>query len=66
MTEHELLTLREAAKLLRLSERTLWLLVERPGGPPVVDLAPPGARRRTLRFRRTELLRWLAEREQRR
>lgn len=62
----ELMTLAEAARFLRISPRTLWGLVQRPDGPPVLDLAPTGARRRTLRFRRTELVRWLAEREQRR
>lgn len=55
----ELLTVQETADLMRIGRHTLmdWLAAR--WGPPCVDLAPPGRRRRTLRYSRLDVLRFV-------
>lgn len=55
----EVLTVPEAAGMLRVSSRSLLRLVDA-GEIGAVDLAPDGSAKRLLRFRRTEIEGWLA------
>lgn len=57
MPEDELLTEREAAALLRLSQRTLQRLHAEGGAPPKVRLTM-----RRIAYRRSDLLAWIAGR----
>jgi hypothetical protein len=54
-----LLTFQETADLMRVGRHTLndWLAVS--WGPPCINLSPPGRQRRTLRFIRIEVLRFI-------
>ncbi len=49
----EILTLAEAADLLRISERTLWSMLRSDDAPPYTRIG------RQYRFRRTALLDWV-------
>ncbi len=54
-----LLTFQETADLLRVGRHTLTDWMAENWGPPCVDLAPPHRTRRTLRFIRAEVLRFI-------
>lgn len=60
-SDPELLTLREAAALLRYTPRSLWALVAKGTVPGVVRL-PTGTKCRIL-LRRDALLKWIADSE---
>ena len=54
-----LLTVDETAALLRIGRHTLMDFIAENWGPPAINLAPPGRRRRVLRFDRLQVLRWV-------
>lgn len=54
-----LLTLDETAELLKIGRHTLLNFIAESWGPPAIDLAPPGRRKRLLRFERVQVLRWV-------
>ncbi len=57
MSDNEVLTEREAARLLRLSVRTLQRLAAAGTGPAKMRLT-----RRRIAYRRSDLLEWIAVR----
>jgi len=54
-----LLTVNETAALLRIGRHTLMDFIDQNWGPPAINLAPPGRRKRVLRFDRVQVLRWV-------
>jgi hypothetical protein len=60
----ELMPPGDVAEMLHIDKGTLIRWLETTGhGPPVIDLTPPGVRKRTLRWRRGQVIEWLAELE---
>ena len=54
-----LLTVKETADLMRIGRHTLMDWLAASWGPPCLDLAPPGRTRRTLRYYRSDVLRFI-------
>jgi hypothetical protein len=59
LDDNVLLTVAETADLLRIGRHTLTDWMAASWGPPCVDLAPPGRNRRTLRYYRADVLRFV-------
>ena len=53
--ESLLLTTKEVQKLLRVSRNRLWEWEKIGHGPPPIHIGRPGARRRTIRYRRDQI-----------
>jgi predicted DNA-binding transcriptional regulator AlpA len=51
-----LMTAAETARELRVGRATLWAWARDGHGPQPVDVSRPGARRRTVRYRRADVL----------
>jgi hypothetical protein len=58
-----LLTVQETIDLMRIGRHTLMDWMAESWGPPCVDLAPPGRRKRTLRYYRADVLRFIEARK---
>lgn len=58
-----LLTFQETADLMRVGRHTLVDWMAESWGPPCIDLAPPGRARRTLRFVRADVVRFIEARK---
>lgn len=58
-----LLTVQETIDLMRIGRHTLSDWAAECWGPPVVDLSPPGRQKRTLRYYRTDVLRFIEDRK---
>jgi hypothetical protein len=58
-----LLTVQETIDTLRVGRHTLADWAAECWGPPVVDLSPPGRQKRTLRYYRADVLRWVESRK---
>jgi hypothetical protein len=54
--ESLLLTVEEAARLLRVGRNTLWAWERRGHGPEPIHVGSQDAKRRTLRYRRADLI----------
>jgi hypothetical protein len=54
-----LLTVQETVDLLRVGRHTLADWEAERWGPPCVDLSPPGRLKRTKRYFRHEVMRWV-------
>jgi hypothetical protein len=54
-----LLTVQETVDLLRIGRHTLMDWMAERWGPPCVDLAPPGRKKRTLRYARVDVLQFI-------
>jgi predicted DNA-binding transcriptional regulator AlpA len=54
-----LVSVKEAARLLELDPRTLWRMSRAGEGPAPFHVGKPQAKRRTLRYRRAEIVDWI-------
>ena len=54
-----LMTVQEAADLLRIGRHTIMDWLAQSWGPPCINLSPPGRRKRTLRYYRADVLRFI-------
>jgi predicted DNA-binding transcriptional regulator AlpA len=54
-----LVTVKEAMRILRVGRNTLWNWDRAGYGPEPIHVGRPGARRRSLRYRRADLLDWI-------
>jgi hypothetical protein len=54
-----LLTVSEAMRLLRVSRNILWAWDRAGYGPEPIHVGRPGARRRTIRYRRADLMKFI-------
>lgn len=54
-----LLTVQETIDLMRIGRHTLSDWASECWGPPVVELSPPGRRKRVLRYYRRDVLRFI-------
>jgi predicted DNA-binding transcriptional regulator AlpA len=55
----ELLTVAEVASALRINRTAVWAWRKSGHLPQAIDISPPGSRRPTLRFRRSDLLEFI-------
>jgi predicted DNA-binding transcriptional regulator AlpA len=58
--EHELLTTAEVASALQVTRTAIWSWRRQGHFPEPVDISPPSSKRKTLRWRRSDLLEFIS------
>ena len=54
-----LVSVKEAARLLELEPMTLWRMSRAGHGPQPIHVGHPEAKRKTLRYKRADLVAWI-------
>jgi predicted DNA-binding transcriptional regulator AlpA len=57
--DNELLTTAEVASVLRIDRTAIWSWRRQGHFPEPIDISPPSSKRKTLRWRRSDLLEFI-------